>query len=523
MTKQLRILAAAMFALGQTLPAAAQRVVTEIVPVVISGPAAIAGSVTSALPGGLMLRSSPLALASPLVVTPLSLGAKSAPMAALNARSLSIAAVMPRVQASQLASGAAHTTGIAIENAMTGARSQATAASESPAKGFWRALVPSGLLPTVRAAAPSAESTEKSNRPEQASAELQAQVEAKSELVKRVRAEMHRVIIGQEQMIDSIIMALMAAEHVLLQGVPGVGKTATVRAAAESTEAQFQRIQGTPDKLPSDILGAEILQDDPETGIKVLKLQQGPIVTHILLVDEINRMMPKTQAALLEAMQERRITIGRTTIKLPEPFIVLATQNPIEQEGTYPLPEAQQDRFMLKVIVDAPTVEQQAVINMLYSSPSTSPSAKKVTAIEEFSAAGKVAEQIYVSPEINLWASHIVKATQKPADYGLDLKKVIENGASPRAGIFLVKAARVHALLQGRSWVERSDVFAVAPMILRHRLMLSYEAAAQKITAEQVIDQVMKSQAVWKAAGATFKALGGQAGYDALFAASKPQ
>ncbi|MBI5200634.1 MAG: MoxR family ATPase, partial [Elusimicrobia bacterium] len=427
-------------------------------------------------------------------------GTKSVAALALGARSQSIASVMPKAPVSGLAAASAHTAGVQLENAMTGARAQATAASETPAKGFWRSLVPSGLLPAARSAAPAAEPEAKPQRPAEASAELQAKVEEKSELIKRIRAEVGRVIIGQEEMISALIISLMAGEHVLLEGVPGVGKTATVRAASDATEASFQRIQGTPDKLPSDILGAEILQEDPATGIKVLKLVQGPIVTHILLVDEINRMMPKTQAALLEAMQERRITIGRETIKLPEPFIVLATQNPIEQEGTYRLPEAQQDRFMMKVIVSRPSVAQQAIINRLYSSRAKSPQAEKVATLEEFVEAGKIAQQVHVSDEINNWIAHLVEATNDPQAYGLDLKKAIENGASPRAGIFLYKAAQVHAFLEGRSWVERSDVFAMAPAILRHRLMLSYEAIGQKITVEQVIEQVLKSSQVWQVA-----------------------
>ena len=369
-------------------------------------------------------------------------------------------AAMPDVKnaaGSDLSSG-----GRRIEDAMTGARS-----------------LPGGDLPGA-APAPGVE----------------AGVQETAAMVQRIRAEIGKVIVGQAEMVDAIITAMIAGEHVLLEGVPGVAKTQAVKAFADATKGQFQRIQGTPDKLPSDILGAEIMQEDPGTGAKSFKLEPGPIFGNIVLVDEINRMMPKTQAALLEAMQERNVTIGRTTLPLPKPFLLLATQNPIEQEGTYRLPEAQQDRFMLKVIVNRPTRAQLEEIMERFAKQA-SPKAGQTVTLEDLTRARGVAETVAVSPAIKRYITDLIEATHNPKAYGLDIKDAIESGASPRATIFLYKAAQIHALMEGRTFVTDGDVKAVAPMIFRHRLMLNYKAGS--LTVENYIEEILKTVKVQKA------------------------
>lgn len=322
-----------------------------------------------------------------------------------------------------------------------------------------------------------------------ASSELGEVVKAKAAIIKNIRAEIAKVIVGQEEMIDSIITAMIASEHVLLEGVPGVAKTQTVKAFSDAVEGGFQRVQGTPDKLPSDLLGAEILQENPTTGQKEIKLEKGPVFTNILLVDEINRMMPKTQAALLEAMAEGRVTIGRNTLDLPKPFMVLATQNPIEQEGVYRLPEAQQDRFMYKVLVPRPAMNELKEIMNRFSKKDGQPKASKVTSLDEMVEIRKVAEQVYVDEAIQDYIVNIVEATHNPTKYQIDAKEAIESGASPRAAIFLLKAAKINALLNGRAWVSPQDVREVAPRVLRHRLTLSY--SANNLTTDQVVEFIL--------------------------------
>ena len=329
-----------------------------------------------------------------------------------------------------------------------------------------------------------------------ASAELGEVVKAKAAIIKNIRAEIAKVIVGQEEMIDSIITAMIASEHVLLEGVPGVAKTQTVKAFSDAVEGGFQRVQGTPDKLPSDLLGAEILQEDPATGQKAIKLEKGPVFTNILLVDEINRMMPKTQAALLEAMAEGRSTIGRNTLDLPKPFMVLATQNPIEQEGVYRLPEAQQDRFMYKVLVPRPAMNELKEIMNRFSKKDGQPRASKVTSLDEMVEIRKVAEQVYVDESIQDYIVNIVEATHNPSKYGIDAKEVIEGGASPRTAIFLLKAAKINALLSGRAWVSPQDVREVAARVLRHRLTLTY--SANNMTTDQVVENILSKVQVPK-------------------------
>lgn len=322
-----------------------------------------------------------------------------------------------------------------------------------------------------------------------ASPELAAKAVEKAEVVKKIRAEIAKVIVGQEEMIDSIITAMIASEHVLLEGVPGVAKTQTVKAFSDAVEGGFQRVQGTPDKLPSDLLGAEILQENPANGQKEIKLDKGPVFTNILLVDEINRMMPKTQAALLEAMAEGRVTIGRNTLELPKPFMVLATQNPIEQEGVYRLPEAQQDRFMYKVLVPRPAMNELKEIMNRFSRKDGQPKAGKVTSLDEMVEIRKVAEEVYVDESIQDYIVRLVEATHNPGAFGIDAKDVIESGASPRAAIFLLKAAKINALLNGRAWVGPGDVREVAARILRHRITLSY--SANNLTTDEVVARIL--------------------------------
>ncbi len=323
-------------------------------------------------------------------------------------------------------------------------------------------------------------------------------VKAKAQIIKNIKAEIGKVIVGQGEMIDSIITAMIASEHVLLEGVPGVAKTQTVKAFSDAVKGDFQRVQGTPDKLPSDLLGAEILQENPANGQKEIKLVQGPVFTNILLVDEINRMMPKTQAALLEAMAEGNATIGRNTLPLPKPFMVLATQNPIEQEGVYRLPEAQQDRFMYKVLVPRPTMDELKSIMQRFSKKDGQPRASKITSLDEMVEIRKVAEQIHVDPTIESYIAALVEATHNPSAYGIDAKDAIESGASPRAAIFLLKAAKINALINGRAWVSPADIRDVAHRILRHRLTLTYQA--NNMTTDQVVDKILAKVPVPKPA-----------------------
>jgi len=362
--------------------------------------------------------------------------------------------------------------GTALEQALTGEKSAALSAASVDASGAGYA--------------------------QGASPELAAQVAEKASIIKSIRAEIAKVIVGQEEMIDSIITAMIASEHVLLEGVPGVAKTQTVKAFSDAVEGGFQRVQGTPDKLPSDLLGAEILQENPTTGNKEIKLEKGPVFTNILLVDEINRMMPKTQAALLEAMAEGRVTIGRNTLDLPKPFMVLATQNPIEQEGVYRLPEAQQDRFMYKVLVPRPAMNELKEIMDRFSKKDGQPKAGKITSLDEMVEIRKVAEQVYVDESIKDYIVNIVEATHNPAKYGIDAKDVIEGGASPRAAIFFLKAAKINALLNGRAYVGPNDVREVAARILRHRLTLSY--SANNLTTDQVVESILSKVQVPKPA-----------------------
>jgi len=313
-------------------------------------------------------------------------------------------------------------------------------------------------------------------------------VARESAFVEKVTNEVGKVIVGQNHMVERILIGLLTGGHVLLEGVPGLAKTLTVRTLCDAIEAKFARIQFTPDLLPADLIGTVIYNQ--QKGEFTSKL--GPVFANLVLADEINRAPAKVQSALLEAMQERQVTIGDRTYPLPQPFIVMATQNPIEQEGTYPLPEAQIDRFMLMVKVGYPTREEERKImdRMTMSEPAK---ASTVVTPKELMDARKIISQVYVDDKVKDYIVEVVFATREPAKHGLkDLAPLIEYGASPRASIALNLAARAHAFLRHRGYVTPEDVKAVGPDVLRHRLVLTYEADAEEVTAEQVVRRVFE-------------------------------
>ena len=310
---------------------------------------------------------------------------------------------------------------------------------------------------------------------------------ADARLVQDVARQVARRVVGQEYMIDRLLISLLTGGHVLLEGVPGLAKTLTVRTLAETIDTTFNRIQFTPDLLPADVVGTQVY--DQSTGKFLVK--QGPIFANIILADEINRAPAKVQAALLEAMQEKQVTIGGTTFKLQEPFLVLATQNPIEQEGTYPLPEAQVDRFMLKLRVGYPTRDEEKEIMRRMASGDPI-AVDKVASPEAIMAARGRISDLYMDERIMDYIVDIVHATRKPAEAGLkELTPLIEYGASPRATIFLAQGARAHAFLRGRAFVTPDDVKAVAPDILRHRVLTTYEAEAEEVTSDEIVRRVL--------------------------------
>jgi MoxR-like ATPase len=310
---------------------------------------------------------------------------------------------------------------------------------------------------------------------------------ADTALVGSISEQVARRVVGQEYMVERLLIGLLTGGHVLLEGVPGLAKTLTVKTLAESINTTFQRIQFTPDLLPADVVGTQIF--DQQTG--QFRAKKGPIFANIILADEINRAPAKVQSALLEAMQEKQVTIGGTTYKLDEPFLVLATQNPIEQEGTYPLPEAQVDRFMLKLRVGYPTRQEEKEImrRMAGGQPIPVQAVASPTAILD--ARRRIAE-LYVDERIMDYIVDIVHVTRTPGDAGLkDLVPLIEYGASPRATIFLAQGARAHAFLRGRNFVTPDDVKAIAPDILRHRVLLTYEAEAEEVTSDDVVKRIL--------------------------------
>ena len=316
---------------------------------------------------------------------------------------------------------------------------------------------------------------------------INEQVKQHSAFVNALRAEIATVIVGQQYLIDRLIMGLLANGHLLLEGMPGLAKTLSVKSLAGAINASMQRIQFTPDLLPADIIGTQLY--NPKEGN--FTTRKGPVFANLVLADEINRAPAKVQSALLEAMQERQVTIGPETFKLPEPFLVLATQNPIEQEGTYPLPEAQVDRFMLKLKVEYPNREEERRILDAMASTSANPKVRPVVELKQILAAREIVDNIYVDDKIKDYILSIVFATRNPAEYQLDIKQFIRFGASPRATIYLTLAAKAQAFLNGRGYVTPQDVKSIAPDVLRHRILISYEAEAEELTSETIIERVL--------------------------------
>ena len=315
---------------------------------------------------------------------------------------------------------------------------------------------------------------------------LNKQVQQESLFLQDLKREVGKVIVGQDDLVEKMLVALLADGHILIEGVPGLAKTLAVKTLAQAIHAQFQRIQFTPDLLPADITGTLIF--NPKDGLFYPK--RGPVFSNFVLADEINRSPAKVQSALLEAMQERQVTIGEKTYALPKPFMVMATQNPVEQEGTYPLPEAQVDRFMLKVMVTYPTKEEEKIILERMSSHQPISLNTQVTP-EMIVKARSVTDSIYVDEKIKNYIVDLVFATRDPKSAGLEkLASFIAYGASPRATIFLTQAAKAYAFLNGRGYVTPEDIKAIGLDVLRHRVLLSYEAEAENVAAEQIVKQI---------------------------------
>jgi len=317
--------------------------------------------------------------------------------------------------------------------------------------------------------------------------EITRNVEKEGLLVRRIMAEVEKIIVGQRALLDRMLIGLLCDGHLLLEGLPGLAKTTAVKTLATAIRTSFQRIQFTPDLLPADILGTQIYRPDNGT----FEVKKGPIFHNIILADEINRAPAKVQSALLEAMQERQVTIGEETFFLANPFLVLATQNPIEQEGTYPLPEAQIDRFMLKIKVDYPTAEEEKeIMQRVYAA-----AADKISGVVEISdieSAKAVMRSIHMEEKILDYIVRLSVATRKPDDFGLNIGSMISYGASPRASIWLGMAARAQAFLNGRGYVTPQDVKSMAPDVLRHRIILSYEAEAEGKTTDDLIAVILE-------------------------------
>ncbi|MBL7185162.1 MAG: AAA family ATPase [Phycisphaerae bacterium] len=314
-------------------------------------------------------------------------------------------------------------------------------------------------------------------------------VKEKSEFVRSLFAEMDKVIVGQRYMLERMLIGLLSNGHILLEGVPGLAKTMAVTIMSRAIDADFKRIQFTPDLLPADLTGTQIYrQSDGE-----FQTRKGPIFANIILADEINRAPAKVQSALLEAMQERQVTIGDETFPLPSPFLVLATQNPIEQEGTYPLPEAQLDRFMLKLKIDYPNKGEERTILDRMAATNVQFDISAVISPEDISQARGVVDEIYIDEKIKDYIVDIVCATREPDKYGIEMANFINYGASPRATIYLAVAARAHAFIQQRGYVTPQDVKSIGPDVLRHRVIVSYEAEAEDKTSEDIIKTIFDS------------------------------
>jgi len=302
----------------------------------------------------------------------------------------------------------------------------------------------------------------------------------------RLREQIGGIIVGQRYLIDRLLIGLLANGHVLLEGVPGLAKTLAVKTLAQAIDATFRRIQFTPDLLPADLIGTMIY--NPREGSFTTK--RGPVFAQVILADEINRAPAKVQSALLEAMQEHQVTLGDETHRLPEPFLVLATQNPIEQEGTYPLPEAQVDRFMLKLKIGYPSREEERQILDRMATTRAPASVAPVVGTAEILAARTLVDQIYLDDKIKEYIVDLVFATREPSTYKLDLAPLVEYGASPRATLYLTLAAKAHAFLQGRGYVTPQDVKSIGPDVLRHRVIVTYEAEAEEIDADEIVRRV---------------------------------
>ncbi len=320
--------------------------------------------------------------------------------------------------------------------------------------------------------------------------QLNEKIQHQSIFIDRLRDEVGRVIIGQTGMLDRLLIGLLSSGHVLLEGVPGLAKTLAIKSLAQAVHAKFSRIQFTPDLLPADVIGTLIYNQQKNEFV----VRKGPIFANFILADEINRAPAKVQSALLEAMQERQVTIGESTHKLEEPFLVLATQNPLEQEGTYPLPEAQQDRFIMKVIVDYPTKqEEQIIIRQNVMGMGIQP-VKQVVSMQEILQARELVRQVYMDEKLENYILDIVFATRTPQKYNLEkLKPLIAYGGSPRASINLALAAKAQAFLSKRGFVVPEDVRGICKDVLRHRIGLTYEAEAENVNVENVIDDILKT------------------------------
>ena len=316
---------------------------------------------------------------------------------------------------------------------------------------------------------------------------LNIMIEQQSGFVTNLVSGMDKVIVGQKHLVESLLISLLSDGHILLEGVPGLAKTLAIKTLAQLIDADFSRIQFTPDLLPADVIGTQIYSQKDER----FHVKKGPVFAHFILADEINRAPAKVQSALLEAMQEHQVTIGESTFPLPKPFLVLATQNPIEQEGTYQLPEAQVDRFMLKVVIDYPTLEEEKLIIREYIAGAF-PTVSAVTSSDEILKAREIVNQVYIDDKIAQYIADIVFASRYPERYGLaELKDMITYGGSPRASINLAKAGRAYAFIKHRGYVIPEDVRAVAHDVMRHRIGLSYEAEASNISSEEIVSKII--------------------------------
>lgn len=312
-------------------------------------------------------------------------------------------------------------------------------------------------------------------------------VEKESAILSQIRTEAHKVIVGQELLLDRLLMALLCNQHVLIEGLPGLAKTLSVTTLSRMIQASFRRIQFTPDLLPADVVGTLIY--NPKSG--EFSIKKGPVFANVILADEINRAPAKVQSALLEAMQEGQVTIGDETFTLDDPFLVLATQNPVEQEGTYPLPEAQVDRFMMKLKVEYPTKSQEREILRRMAKSKPNLSVEPVITPQDILRLRDLTDEIFMDEKVEDYVVDLIEATRNPEDYDLEIRNLIRYGASPRATIFLTMAARANALIEGRGYVTPQDVKTIAPDVLRHRVILTYEAEAEEKSSEDIIEQIL--------------------------------